>query len=404
MNKLIFKILNGSLYYSDDNGCTYKNIGIVKGDKGDQGDTGEQGPQGENGIDGINGTNGTNGTNGQNGLPLTMKETEEECTHVNDAYIVSSGVNRGDLMVRKATSGTNQWTNCGNLMGLKGDDGNTPEITATYHAAESLSDRPYYKVFSDGVLVATIYEGDHCTINDTDDHWYINGFDTGIVAKAGDTVYDGTLTILAAGEAVSSFSANSQQNKNLYVNEGDGIVLNPGNNQFSIAMRNPHYSCIYDYDYFTTDDSLILKDKKSNTFKSPSDFTYRLNYSACVKDDKAFIHLRYYVNLLQAGNIEWSYFITGTITQANFTAISTQQNIVGTRAIRIYSDDSEYFNVDPIHMITQCNQINKVIGNDSCKISGYISIDLDFAISLVNFNKYFDKGFMYNTSQVILQY
>lgn len=220
MCNCLFKIENGVLYQSSDNGCTWKTLGTVKGD------TGATGPAGRDGValtwqedaahctnindayfdsnnhlqvlvqntptkvfidygsfQGPAGEDGEDGTNGTNGINVVIQPSLAQCTEVGHCYIdYTVGTNYGHLMYcdSKDTS-TSPYTytfhSCGKIVGNDGAQGPEPVITVDNSTVGQ------HKVYVDSVLKATIYDGITPTIDSVTKHWFINGVDTGILAE-----------------------------------------------------------------------------------------------------------------------------------------------------------------------------------------------------------------------------
>ena len=99
-----FKIENGDLWVSYDNGETWNNLGTVKGEDGEDGEDGQPGQPGQDGEDGEDGQPGQDGADGKT---------------------PSFKVENGHLFVSFDEGAT--WTDLGNVQGADGEDGEDGE-------------------------------------------------------------------------------------------------------------------------------------------------------------------------------------------------------------------------------------------------------------------------------------
>lgn len=212
----------GYLLVSCDKGCTWENIGMVKGDASTvQGPQGEQGPQGPSGADGANGADGN--------TPYINELTGTWWIGTTDTGVVAEGAN-GEVDIEGSSDiavvGTPSVTKrvVGNKVilkfhELKGEPGIAPEITA------ERNDSTNSVTFSvDGVPVATIYDGIHYTAGS---HIVITPTDTNHSVIACDLVAGNGININNNNEIELILTVPTERNELIYSDDGSTLTTHP---------------------------------------------------------------------------------------------------------------------------------------------------------------------------------
>lgn len=158
MSKLKFKIENGILYWSEDNGCSWEAAGevVTPGQQGPQGETGETGAAGQDGADGEDGAPGFDPYINQDGYWVTS-EGVSQYKAAGTTYTVEASA--GDHIDEVGTPTITQTRDDVNRVVslvfdyLKGEPGDTPVITT-----EATEDG--YNILVDGEVVGTLYNGE----------------------------------------------------------------------------------------------------------------------------------------------------------------------------------------------------------------------------------------------------
>lgn len=212
----------GYLLVSCDKGCTWENIGMVKGDASTvQGPQGEQGPQGPSGADGANGADGN--------TPYINELTGTWWIGTTDTGVVAEGANgevdiegSSDIAVVGTPSVTKRVVGNKTILKfheLKGERGDAPEITA------ERNDSTNSVTFSvDGVPVATIYDGIHYTAGS---HIVITPTDTNHSVIACDLVAGTGININNNNEIELVLTVPTERNELIYSDDGSTLTTHP---------------------------------------------------------------------------------------------------------------------------------------------------------------------------------
>ena len=210
---------DGYLLVSCDKGCTWENIGMVKGDASTvQGPKGEQGPQGPSGADGVNGVDGN--------TPYINELTGTWWIGTTDTGVVAEGANgevdiegSSDIAVVGTPSVTKRVVGNKTILKfheLKGERGEAPEITA------ERNDSTNSVIFSvEGVPVATIYDGIRYSAGN---HIVITPTDINHSVVACDLVAGNGININSNNEIELVLTVPTEKNELIYSDDGNTLT------------------------------------------------------------------------------------------------------------------------------------------------------------------------------------
>lgn len=208
----------GYLLVSCDKGCTWENIGMVKGVQGIQGPQGEQGPQGPSGADGVNGTDGN--------TPYINELTGTWWIGTTDTGVVAEGTNgevdiegSADVAVVGTPSVTKRVVGNKTILQfheLKGERGDAPEITA-----ERVDANNSVVFYVDGVPVVTLYDGIRYSAGS---HIVITPTDTNHSVIACDLVAGNGININSNNEIELILTVPTVENELIYSDDGEALT------------------------------------------------------------------------------------------------------------------------------------------------------------------------------------
>lgn len=210
---------DGYLLVSFDKGCTWENLGMVRGDASTvPGPQGEQGPQGPSGQDGTNGADGN--------TPYINELTGTWWIGTTDTGVLAEGVNgevdiegSSDIDVVGTPSVTKRVVGNKTILKfheLKGERGDAPEITAErVEATNSV-------IFSvDGVPVVTLYDGIHYAAGS---HIVITPIDNNHSTIACDLTAGEGITINNNNEICLTLTVPTEKNELIYSDDGETLT------------------------------------------------------------------------------------------------------------------------------------------------------------------------------------
>lgn len=210
---------DGYLLVSFDKGCTWENLGMVRGDASTV--PGPQGPQGETGAAGADGANGADGN-----TPYINELTGTWWIGTTDTGVLAEGVNgevdiegSSDIAVVGTPSVTKRVVGNKTILKfheLKGERGDAPEITAErVEATNSV-------IFSvDGVPVVTLYDGIRYTAGS---HIVITPIDNNHSTIACDLTAGEGITINNNNEICLTLTVPTEQNELIYSDDGTTLT------------------------------------------------------------------------------------------------------------------------------------------------------------------------------------